>query len=149
MTPDNTAMRHLAAIQQRRGHVTLKEIEHVFPIDSMTPEEIGRTMNELEEAGIEIEVDKDLLRRRASWGAADVPQASGIKPGVTDAKGPLDGRTNKGAPLLRSNPSAQQKMAGGISWWTPRVGQIAIVVLALVALCLILAFGVVTKQKVS
>ena len=145
MIPDNAAMRHLAAIQQRRGHVTLQEIERVFPIDSMTPEEIGRTMTELEEAGIEIELDKDLLRRRASWGAANVPQASGFKPGVTDAKEPLGGRTNQGAPLLRSTPSPQQKMSGGISWWRPRVGQIAVVVLALVALCVILTFGIVSK----
>jgi len=145
MTADNTAMRTLAPIQQRRGHVTLEEIKRVFPIDSMTPEEIGRTMTELEEAGIEIEVDKDLLRRRAGWGVADVPQASGIKPNVTEAKGPSGGRTNQGAPLLRSTPSAQQKMPGGISWWRPRVGQIAIVALALVALCLILVFGIVTK----
>ena len=67
MAPDNTAMKQLSAIQQRRGHVTLNEIKLVYPIDSMTPEEIGRTMTELEEAGIEIEVDKDLLRRRAGW----------------------------------------------------------------------------------
>jgi len=145
MIPDNAAMRHLAAIQQRRGHVTLQEIERVFPIDSMTPEEIGRTMTELEEAGIEIELDKDLLRRRASWGAADVPQAPGLKPGVTDTKGPLGGHTNQGAPLLRSTPSTLQKMSEGIPWWRPRVGRIAIVVLALVALCLMLTFGVVTK----
>jgi len=50
------------------GHVTLAEIKGILPIDSMTPEEIGQTMAQLEEAGIDIEVDKEFLRRLASLG---------------------------------------------------------------------------------
>ena len=131
-------MRRLTAIQRSRGHVTLAEIKSILPIDSMTPEEIGQTMAQLEEAGIDIEVDKELLRRRPKSGLSDVPRSSHSRLATPNAKGPMSTRTDQGSLLARSTPSAQQHLPVGGSWWRPRVRHVALVILALAVLCLLL-----------
>ena len=131
-------MRRLTAIQRSRGHVTLAEIKSILPIDSMTPEEIGQTMAQLEEAGIDIEVDKELLRRRPKSGLSGVPQGSHSRLATPGTKGPMSTRTDQGSLLARSTPSAQQHLPVGGSWWRPRVRHVALVILALAVLCLLL-----------
>ena len=141
MTLDSNALKRLAAIQQSRGRITLAEIEGVLPISSMTPEGIGETMAQLEEAGIDIEVDKELLRHRLDSGLADAPPASHSRFGVPDAGGPMTGHTHQGSLLPRATAPAPPKLSVGGSWWKPRArtGAVIILVLAVVFL-LILVF---------
>ena len=82
MTLDGSALKRLAAVQQSQGHVTLADIGSVLPVDSMTPEEIGETMAQLEAAGIDIEVDKEFLRHRRASGLADARPSSHSRFGV-------------------------------------------------------------------
>ena len=136
MISDSNSMRRLTAIQRSRRHVTLAEIKSILPIDSMTPEEIGQTMAQLEEAGIDIEVDKEFLTRRPKSRLADVPQASHSRLATPDAKEPMSTLTDQGPPLGGSTPSAQQQLPVGSSWWRPLIGRVALVIL----LCLLLVF---------
>ena len=138
MISDSNSMRRLTAIQRSRRHVTLAEIKSILPIDSMTPEQIGQTMAQLEEAGIDIEVDEEFLRRRPKSRLADVLQASHSPPATSDAKQPMNPRTDQRSLLARSIPSAQQQLSVGSLWWRPRVGQVALVTLVLAVLCLLL-----------
>ena len=113
MTPDSNSMRRLTAIQRSRGHVTLAEIKSILPIDSMTPEEIGQTMAQLEEAGIDIEVDKELLRRRPKSGLSDVPRSSHSRLATPNAKGPMSTRTDQGFALGPIDPLGSATLASG------------------------------------
>jgi hypothetical protein len=133
-------MRRLTAIQRSRGHVTLAAIKSILPMDSMTPEEIGQTLVQLEEAGIDIEVDKVFLRRRPKSRLADVPQASHSRLTTPDAKEPMSTLTDQGPLLGGSTPSAQQQLPVGSSWWRPLIGRVALVILVLAVLCLLLVF---------
>ncbi|MEK0083945.1 RNA polymerase sigma factor region1.1 domain-containing protein [Benzoatithermus flavus] len=60
------AIRRLKELGQRQGHVTLDQVKSVLPIDTMTPEELGRVAMQLEDAGVEVQLDEDLLRPRSS-----------------------------------------------------------------------------------
>ena len=66
--PAENALRRLIAIQRRLGRITLADIKANYPIDAMSPGAIGRTMDRLEKAGIDIEFYKSLLRRRSDIG---------------------------------------------------------------------------------
>ena len=138
MTLDGSALKRLAAIQQSQGHVTLAEIGSVLPVDSMTPEEIGETMAQLEAAGIDIEVDKEFLRHRPDSGLADAPPASHSRFGVPDAGGPMTGHTDHESPLPRATAPAPPTLSVRGSWWRPRAGASAVIVLVLAVACLLI-----------
>lgn len=138
MTLDSSALKRLAAIQQSQGFVTLTEMGRVLPVDSMTPEEIGQTIAQLEQAGIDIEVDKELSRRRLDSGLADAPPASHARIGVPEASGPMTGRTDQGSLLPRVNASASPKLAVGGSWWRPRTRTTALIIFVLAVLSILI-----------
>ena len=138
MTLDGSALKRLAAIQQSQGHVTLAEIGSVLPVSSMSPEEIGETMAQLEEAGIDIEVDKELLPHRLDSGLAEAPPASHSRFGAPDAGGPMIGHTDQGSLLPRATAPAPPKLSVGSSWWRPRARASAVIILVLAALCLLI-----------
>ena len=64
MNQHDLAIRRLKEIGEQQGHVTLEQIMDVLPIDDMTPEEIERVVMQLEEAGVEVVLEEDLLRPR-------------------------------------------------------------------------------------
>ncbi len=113
MTLDGSALKRLAAIQQTQGHVTLAEIGSVLPVSSMSPEEIGETMAQLEAAGIDIEVDQEFLRHRLDSGLADARPASHSRFGAPDAGGPMIGHTDQGSLLPRATAPAPPKLSVG------------------------------------
>ena len=101
MSVDSNAKALLVAIQRRQGHVTLADIKSILPIESMTSEEIGLTIVQLEDAGINIEVDKELLRPRVNFGIVG-EQPTFHSPFVPGASARWAGATIKGR--LRFNP---------------------------------------------
>ena len=138
MILDSNAIKRLTAIQQRQGYVTLAEIKSIVPVDSMTAEEIGKAVAQLEEAGIDIEVDRELLRRRLDSEVADRPPTSHSRPSLPDTNGQMGERVVQGLLLPRSTASAQRRLSAVKSWWKPRAGQIARTLLLLAILCLLL-----------
>jgi hypothetical protein len=138
MTLDGSALKRLAAIQQSQGHVTLAEIGSVLPVDSMTPEEIGETMAQLEAAGIDIEVDQEFLRHRRASGLADARPSSHSRFGVPDAGRPMTGHTDHGSPLPSATAPAPPTLSVRGSWWRPRAGASAVIVLILAVACLLI-----------
>jgi hypothetical protein len=77
-------MQHDLAIQQlkatgaRQGHVTLEQIKRVLPVDEMTPEEIGRIVMRLEDQGVEVRLENDLLRPRADADADGIAASDSL-----------------------------------------------------------------------
>jgi len=145
VTLDSNAVRRLTAIQLRQGYVTLADIKSILPVDSMTPEEIGKAVAQLEEAGIDIEVARELLRRPLVSGVAAAPPTSHSRPSLPDTNGQMGKRTVQGSLLPRSTPSAQRRLSAVDSWWRPRAGQIARTLLLLAILCLLLIHVVVMR----
>ena len=143
MTLDGSALKRLTAVQQSQGHVTLADIGSVLPVDSMTPEQIGETMAQLEAAGIDIEVDKEFLRHRPDSGLVDAPPpASHSGFGTPDARGPMTGHTDQGALLPRAAARAPSRLSVGGSWWRPRARANTVIILVLAVLCLLILFFV-------
>lgn len=64
MARHDPAIRRLKEIGGEYGYLTLEQIKSVLPVDEMTPEEIGRVVMQIEEAGVEVRLDEDLLRPR-------------------------------------------------------------------------------------
>lgn len=56
------AIRQLRQMAGQHGQVTPDQIKSVLPIDEMTPGELARAMVHLEEAGVEVILEEDLLR---------------------------------------------------------------------------------------
>jgi hypothetical protein len=59
-----SAIRRLQEIGRQQGHLTLEQVKSLLPVDEMTPDELGRALLRLEEAGVEVELDEDLMRPR-------------------------------------------------------------------------------------
>lgn len=64
MAQHDLAIRQLKEIGGRHGYLTLEQIKNVLPVDEMTPEEIGRAVMQIEEAGVEVRLDEEFLRPR-------------------------------------------------------------------------------------
>lgn len=62
------AIRRLRQMGGQHGQVTPDQIKSVLPIDEMTPGELARAMVHLEEAGVEVILEEDLLRPRPGSG---------------------------------------------------------------------------------
>ena len=123
--PAENALRRLIAIQRRLGRITLADIKANYPIDAMSPGAIGRTMDRLEKAGIDIEFYKSLLRRRSDIGhtirpadfrirRAEVPPAPAVQ--------------------AKSTSPLRQARSGRSRWWINHVRRLAIAILALAVL---------------
>jgi Sigma-70 factor, region 1.1 len=135
MTVDGRAIGRLAAIDRRKGHITLADIEAIFPVDAMSPEEIGQTMVRLEDAGIDIEFDKALLRSRSDARTVNVAtlRARPVLPGSAGQTGRHHDRRPH-AP--GSSPWVQRSLSGHRRWWKGQLGRIPVVVLVLAVLVL-------------
>jgi Sigma-70 factor, region 1.1 len=138
VTPDSDVMRRVRAIQQRQGYVTLAEIKSILPVDSMTPEEIGKTVAQLEEGGIDIKFDRELLRRRPDSGLTNAPLTSQSRSILSDANRPVGEHTVQGSLLPQSAPPLQQRLSTVGRWWRPRAGQFVRTLLILALLCLLI-----------
>ena len=68
------AIRQLKEIGERQGYVTLEQIKSLLPIDTMSQDELGRAVLQLEEAGVEVRLEEGLLRSRPeNWNGEGFP----------------------------------------------------------------------------
>ncbi|HEY0525385.1 MAG TPA: RNA polymerase sigma factor region1.1 domain-containing protein [Stellaceae bacterium] len=63
-TVNEAALGELTAIGRRQGRLGLDDVKRVLPVDRMSAEELAEAMARLEDAGIEVDLDPDLLRPR-------------------------------------------------------------------------------------
>lgn len=64
MAINESAVRRLVDIgRQHHGHLTLDAIKDVLPVQAMSEAQIAEAIDQLERAGIEVDVDPRLLRR--------------------------------------------------------------------------------------
>jgi hypothetical protein len=64
MAVNESAISELTAIGRRQGRLRLDDVKRVLPVESMSADELAEAMTRLEEAGIEVDLDPDLLRPR-------------------------------------------------------------------------------------
>lgn len=87
---DDAGLAEIRERGSRRGFVTVEDIRATLPIDEMNADEIAMIVVQLEEAGVSVELDEDLIgssRRRdvasQEAPAIELPGAPPVKPGAT------------------------------------------------------------------
>ena len=87
---DDAVLRAIRERGARRGFVTVEDIRATLPIDEMNADEIAMIVVQLEDAGVSVELDEDLIgssRRRGvapqDVRAIELPGAPPGKPGAT------------------------------------------------------------------
>lgn len=113
----------LAELQKRgrqRGSLTIEDLRDVLPVDQMSADDIATLLLRLEEAGVSVEIDDDLLgasRRRN----ATTPEAPTINLPGANAPG-RDAKRQAPAPGLAQDayapqaPVEQAATASGDAW---------------------------------
>jgi hypothetical protein len=75
---------------QRRGALSIEDLRDVLPVDHMSADDIASLLLQLEEAGVTVEIDDDLLgasrRRNATAPAAPTINLPGANAPGRDAK---------------------------------------------------------------
>src|SRR4051812_33829291 len=85
-TVNEAAIDELTAIGRRQGRLELDDMKRVLPVDRMSADELAEAMARLEDAGIEIDLDPNLLRPRHD--AAPPPAAAAAAPAEPAAASP-------------------------------------------------------------
>lgn len=100
------AIRRLMQMAGPHGQVTLDQIKSVLPIDEMTPEEIGRVIMQLEQAGVEVQLDEDLLHLGSGPANDDnvVVNSTPVAPDLMAAPR-VSPTASSAAPTRNANPS--------------------------------------------
>jgi hypothetical protein len=139
------AIRRLKEIGQGRGYVTLDEVKAALPVETMPPEELGRVVLQLEEAGIEVQLDDDLLRPRPG-GEESAPAPERLLPldgaGEGSVATPPSARPASGVPFSPPpTPGTPGAAPGRSGPFLGRAMAMGGVLLALVVLFLLYAFS--------
>jgi hypothetical protein len=138
------AIRRLQEIGQRQGHLTLEQVKSLLPVDEMTPDEIGRALLQLEEAGVEVQLDEDLLRPRPDAGdGLDSPEASFRLDLEPEPARPAPAGARPAAPppfeagASSQAPAAAQPLRFRLPW--PLVAILALVAIAVILLVVLVS----------
>lgn len=129
MAINDTAFRRLVEMGREQGFVTLDQVSAVLPIDSMSQRELAETLDRLEQSGVSVEVDEELMHRPRGAGGDGAADMSDFRlpepPEEDDARVvPLrpraqSGTGSQGRPVAMSgvqdHRGAEHKAAGGES----------------------------------
>lgn len=135
---DKGALERLEALGRRRGHLTTGDLEGELPVSGMTPEDIALVIVHLEERGIPVEVDPELLTGERR------PTAASPEPGLLlpdPAPGPFPVVGSAQAAGLAPMPGATAEPGGARGGWGSTHTAVAVaglVVVALLAVALLL-----------
>lgn len=66
MQIDSSTLSRLVALGRAKGHLTNQDLAEALPVSTMSPSDIALVVVHLEEAGIAVELDDDLLTGRSS-----------------------------------------------------------------------------------
>ncbi|MDQ2101982.1 hypothetical protein [Azospirillum isscasi] len=147
MTIDDTAIQRLAAKGRQNGNrLSIEQLGQEVPVETMTPGEVAELVEELEAAGIEVELtDARLKRPRAGGGeyqrgAGVVDIASPAAPAVSapGARPSEHGWADEG---LGHAHGAHHGSRRAPTWDRGGVDMLPVASLVLVALVLIVALG--------
>ena len=61
MQIDSSTLSRLVALGRAKGHLTNQDLAEALPVSAMSPSDIALVVVHLEEAGIAVELDEDLL----------------------------------------------------------------------------------------
>lgn len=114
MAIDDEAVRTLQIIGLRQGRLTAEDLKQVLPVDAMSAERIAQVILRLQDAGIDVEVDEDLLSPRHP------PRPNGpmageavILPADRQAPAPTPPLTPRGAAEPKPSPPEPPAQGGG------------------------------------
>ncbi len=138
---DKAALERLEALGRRRGHLTTGDLAGELPISGMAPDEIALVIVHLEDRGIPVEVDADLLAGERR------PAAPPMEPGLILpdlAPGPFPVVATAGAPgaaPLPGPPPDADAVGGGFGSTHRAVAIAGVAVLAILFAALFLLRG--------
>ena len=133
MLADDPAVERLVALGRRRGYVTFDDLRQALPIATMSEAAIAQAVSRLEQAGIIIEVDEELVEPAHHDGgepASGRPAHSGGAPEHDVRLLPM-----RRLPVVRQSDGGRGSPAGN-----SRAARVA-VVLAVATLAALLAAG--------
>jgi hypothetical protein len=73
MRPNETALTELIDRARQRGGISMEDLQSALPLDTMSAEDVAHVLARLDEAGLDLEIDPDLLlpaNRTAPQGTA-------------------------------------------------------------------------------
>ncbi|MDB5570439.1 MAG: hypothetical protein JWN93_1622 [Hyphomicrobiales bacterium] len=143
---DRSAFQALVDLGRRKGRLETQDIARYMPVERMDAEDLALVLLELEQAGVEVELDDHLLTRTPARPTSPAPEVAPIDlPGASPRqKDPLTTPVDAGSsfqaasPGLSSAPAARPaatgrlaKIAGGVAGLAALVAVAALVVRAL------------------
>lgn len=130
-------LQRLRALADGEGRLSTDQLARVTPIDRMRPDAVTRLLIQLEDAGLDVEVDPVLQRPRHSPAQTDRgPPAAALQPemplrrAATPAEPPMQGSTLGPHAMGHADPAHSAVLRS-------RNAPTAIVIAALVMACLI------------
>jgi hypothetical protein len=125
---------------RQRGYITLDQIKSVLPVEQMTGEEVAEAMARLELAGIDIQIDPELLRSRADMRSDErwrVRQIGSEKANlVGNRSASMRSRTNNSTLARRAGASPATKKS-----WMNRAPMTVAVALIVAIVCALLIYA--------
>lgn len=121
----------LIARGRSRGHLTTEDLASALPVETMTPDEIALVVVHIEEAGVPVELDEELLagpRHRPTL-AAGVPDLHLKEPAPQPAAEPVPLAPRAPEPSVSERPETGRAYA---HWAVFLAGIIVVTLLALV-----------------
>jgi len=110
----------LVELGRRRGRLTSEDLRTALPVERMAPEDIALVVLELEDAGVDVQVDDNLLARPGSPAPApDLPviDLPGTAPPRGEALSPAPTPGVAAAAPGRPSPATRMAPARRASWW--------------------------------
>lgn len=133
---DRNTLESLIALGRQKGSLTNRDLEAVLPTGAMSVEDIALVVLQLEEAGVPIDLDEDLLSRNRGAVASMPLQSAEILPFPKRPDDPPKARLKQEAPHTLSpepqTPSLTTIPSRRAHWAV--IGSIVIVVLIALAI---------------
>ncbi|MGX4771124.1 RNA polymerase sigma factor region1.1 domain-containing protein [Bradyrhizobium guangdongense] len=108
----NGSLTRLVELGRRQGELAAQDLREALPIDRMSDEELARTIAYLEEEGVEVTLEPDLLAPRPR-SAPEVREAAAPNRRVHSLKTDIDALDypRRDIPHLQSDPPAHRRFA--------------------------------------
>jgi hypothetical protein len=138
--PTADEIERLKEMGRQRGYITLDQIKSVLPVEQMSGEEVAEAMAQLELAGIDIQIDPELLRSRTDMRSDDswrVRQIGSKKANlVGNRSASMRSRTNNSTLARRAGASPATKKS-----WMNRAPMTVAVALIVAIVCALLIYA--------
>ena len=139
MDPHDAALFDLINLARQRGGLTMEDLRKALPLDSMSVEDISLVLTRLDKAGVDLEIDPDLLLPENKTAPQDTAAVRTSEQTESPKTATKSGRQGTGLPTSASEPIQKNHEARRADYvasapMLPWIVAFAIVVLAAFAI---------------